>query len=135
MFEIIANKSIGPYILGEDIQKYLKDIEEYEVHLIGGDYSGGYSGYMYCFNNIRLDCDENEKIKGIIIGCYEEVTYKGVKLSNKKHCSRILADVSKELIAKGVEVEEDEIGLWINEASFGVINYEDFVSGVEMYIK
>lgn len=132
ILEVVPNKSIGPFKLGDNISKYFNLLGDYDIHFLGGDWCGGYTGYMYANDEIRLDCDENEIIEYISVIPPCEVVYKDIKILYKSRSSMKLKNVKEMLISKGITFSKTDVGIWIDEANIGLIEYEGFISGVEM---
>lgn len=133
ILEVVPKKSIGPFKLGDNISNYFDVLGDYHIHFLGGDWCGGHTGYMYVNNGIRLDCDENEIIKYICVIPPCEVVYKGIKILYKSRSSMKLENVLEMLIEKRITFSKTDVGIWIDEANIGLIEYESFISGVELH--
>lgn len=85
---------------------------------------------IFAFNEkgVHLTWDKEKRVKIISVFRPNEVTYLEVQLLGRK-----LEDVKRELNQSGIETEDEDVGLWIEEAGVLLIEIDDIVDGIELY--
>ena len=127
MWVIKSKESVWQLKLGEFVSTMLP--------ILGSDYTEfkrvpEAEETIYAFNEkgVHLTLDKKKRVQIISIFRQNEVTYKEVQLLGRK-----LEDVKRELKQSGIETEDEDVGLWIEEAGVLLIEVDEIVDGIELY--
>lgn len=79
-------------------------------------------------HGVHLTCGYDEKVKIISVFRPNKVLYSNIQLLGKQ-----TEVVKKELLAIGIVVVEEDVGLWIEEAGILLVDNDGIVDGIELY--
>ena len=84
--------------------------------------------YAFDKHGIHLTCGQDEKVKVISVFRPNKVSYLDVQLLDRE-----ILRVKEELQSKDINLEEVDVGFWIEEAGLLLVDYEGKVDGIELY--
>lgn len=127
MWIIKSKESVGELRLGININEI--------AQILGSEYTKfkrvpEAEDTIFAFNEegVHLTCDQEEKVKVISVFRPNEVTYSSIQLLSKP-----IEVVREELNHNGIKTEEEDAGLWVEEAGVLLVEVEGVVDGIELY--
>lgn len=132
MWEIVANKSIGPYLLDSNIEMYMHSLGEYRKL----NYTSDTEDTTYSFKNAGVSIEVNSKgnIKSITVIPPNEIYFLNIKfMGNRFEIS--IEDLKNEFLKNSIAFKELPTGLWLEESSISLVDYEGYVHGIELFKK
>ncbi len=126
MWQIKEKKSIGDFYIGDDINKYIELLGEYTTFK-QSDESDDIT-YTFYDESVYLTCGDDQKINTISVFNPNSVSYLGIELIDKK-----VSKIKKELNAKKIKYENNDVGIWLEDAGICLVEYEGNVDCVELY--
>lgn len=127
MWVIKSKKSVGALCIGDKIH----DVKEQ----LGNTYDTfkrvpDAEDTVFAFDQygVHLTCGYDEKVKIISVFRPNKVSYSNIQLLGKQ-----TEVVKKELLANGIVVIEEDVGLWVEEAGILLVDIDGIVDGIELY--
>lgn len=126
MLEVIANSSIGKFVLGNNIEEYINKNSNYRSFK-----RVSHIQYQFIDTGVILRCDDQNIIKEILISPPNKVYYSGIKLMGNRF-EREISKVIKELDTRNIQYKKIDVGVYIEAAGICLIDYEGYVHDVEL---
>ncbi len=127
MWVIKSKKSVGAICIGDN----LHDLEDQ----LGNIYNTfkrvpNAEDTVFAFDQhgVHLTCGHDEKVKIISVFRPNKVSYSNIQLLGKQ-----TEVVKKELLANGIFAEEEDAGLWVEEAGILLVDVDGNIDGIELY--
>lgn len=127
MWAIKSKKSIGAICIGDKIHNLKEQLgNTYDTFKRVPDAED--TVFAFDQHSVHLTCGYDEKVKIISVFRPNKVSYSNIQLLGKQ-----TEVVKKELLAIGVVVVEEDVGLWVEEAGILLVDIDGIVDGIELY--
>ena len=127
MWVIVSKKSVGPLRIGDYIHEMKVHLgNEYEVFKRVPDAKD--TVFAFDQRGVHLTCGNEGIVKMISVFRPNKVSYSNIQLLDKQ-----TENIKNELLANGILVIEEDVGLWIEQAGILLVDIDGIVDGVELY--